>query len=79
MYDDDSTEQEFDLLERYIDNDTDHENQLNKGDPKLDRYSDITSYNHNIITLNTGRKYINASPINIITEKYFISTQGPIY
>ena len=43
----------------------------------LDRYSDIKPYSHNTITINTKTKYINASPINIQKDKYFISTQGP--
>ena len=52
-------------------------NYLNKGDLEKDRYSDIKSYSHNIVTINQGKNYINASPINIIRDKYFISTQGP--
>ena len=44
----------------------------------LDRYSDIKPYKHNKISINNGKRYINASPINIgKKEKYFISTQGP--
>ena len=42
-----------------------------------DRYSDIKPYKYNKIQINNGKDYINASPINIIKEKYFISTQGP--
>ena len=44
----------------------------------LDRYSDIKPYKHNKISINNGKRYINASPINIgKKEKYFISTKGP--
>ena len=44
----------------------------------LDRYSDIKPYKHNKISINNGKRHINASPINIgKKEKYFISTQGP--
>lgn len=48
---------------------------LNKGETNKDRYSDIKSYNHNMIRISTGSQYINASPIIIINNKYFISTQ----
>ena len=68
---------EFSFLEQNIDNDIEHFYCLNKGDSEKDRYSDIKSYSHNIITINQGKNYINASPINIISNKYFISTQGP--
>ena len=54
-----------------------HYNTLNEGDWEKDRYYDIKSYNHNIVTINKGKSYINASPINIISNKYFITTQGP--
>jgi protein tyrosine phosphatase len=68
---------EFGFFEQYIDCDYDHAMALNRGEREKDRYSDIKSYNHNIVNITTGSKYINASPINIITKKYFISTQGP--
>jgi len=45
---------------------------------KLDRYSDIKPYIHNKILISTTNKYINASPINIIKNRYFIATQGPL-
>ena len=70
-------ESEFQNLERFIDNDNDHINCLHKGVDILDRYSDIKPYEHNIIRINNKENYINASPINIISDKYFISTQGP--
>ena len=54
-----------------------HINCLYKGVAILDRYSDIKTYEHNRIIINNEQKYINASPINIISNKYFISTQGP--
>ena len=70
-------ELEFQKLESIIDNDNEHINCLNKGIDNLDRYSDIKPYEHNIIRINNKENYINASPINIISDKYFISTQGP--
>lgn len=68
---------EFSFLMNYIDFDQGHYMYLNKGNEIKDRYGDIKSYNHNLITINGGRGYINASPINIINNKYFITTQGP--
>ena len=70
-------ENEFDNLRRYIDNDMEHINHLYEGVDILDRYSDIKPYEHNRIIINNKEKYINASPINIIENKYCISTQGP--
>ena len=55
-----------------------HVNKLFKKYEKLDRYSDIKPYIHNKILISTTNKYINASPINIIKNKYFIATQGPL-
>ena len=69
---------EFNFFQQYIDFERDHYMALNKGEKNKDRYSDIKSYNHNMIRISTGSQYINASPINIINNKYFISTQGPI-
>ena len=68
---------EFSFFQQFIDFDKDHYYCLHGGDVKKDRYSDIKSYKHNIVTINEGKGYINASPINIITDKYFICTQGP--
>ena len=69
---------EFSTLLQLIDYDIDHLRTLNKGYSELDRYQDIKAYNHNIITINNNKEnYINASPMNIIKDKYFISTQGP--
>ena len=68
---------EFETLLDIIEYNSLYEKYLNQGNETLDRYSDIKSYNHNIINIKGGHKYINASPINIITKKYFISTQGP--
>ena len=45
---------------------------------KLCRYSNIKTYVHNNLKINTEKKYINASPINIINDNYFIATQGPM-
>ena len=68
---------EYQFFENCIDYDEEHYNHLHPGDMRKDRYSDIKSYSHNIVTINDGQNYINASPINIICDKYFISTQGP--
>ena len=69
--------EEYSNLVKGTDNDSEHEKYLYKGNSKLDRYSDIKPYNHNRIGINSKNKYINASPINIINQKYFILTQGP--
>ena len=71
-------EREFSILQKYIDFDKEHINKLFKKYEKLDRYADIKPYIHNKILINTTNKYINASPINIIKNKYFIATQGPL-
>ena len=63
-------------LQAFVDYDEEHIKLLCKGENNLDRYPDIKAYEHNRITINKDR-YINASPINIISDKYFISTQGP--
>ena len=68
---------EFQNLLTYIDNDPEHQKYLNKGVDKLDRYSDIKPYEHNRIKIKNNENYINASPINILSQKYFIATQGP--
>ena len=68
---------EFKFLETNIDNDKEHINNLNIGDSEKDRFSNIKCYSHNIVLINQEKNYINASPINIINNRYFISTQGP--
>ena len=68
---------EFQNLLTYIDNDPEHQKYLNKGVDKLDRYSNIKPYEHNRIKIKNNQNYINASPINILSQKYFIATQGP--
>ena len=67
---------EYQNLQAFVDYDEEHIKLLCKGENNLDRYPDIKAYDHNRITINKDR-YINASPINIISDKYFISTQGP--
>lgn len=76
-YNPQSTAYEYSNLVAIVDFDPEHEKNLHPGIPQKDRYSDIKSYKDNIITIKTDSKYINASPINIINDKYFISTQGP--
>ena len=69
---------EFEKLENFIDYSTAHMDALDMGIPELCRYSDIKTYKHNNIEINTETKYINASPIIFKNDKkYFISTQGP--
>ena len=53
-------------------------NIFEQANSNLDRYSDIKPYKHNKISINNGKGYINASPINIgKRDNYFIATQGP--
>lgn len=77
QFNDANISKEYEIFEEYIDFDPDHEKNLHSGNFILDRYSDIKSYQHNIVNISSGNGYINASPINIMTNKYFISTQGP--
>ena len=71
------TKEEFSQLVNITDNDDEHKSFLEEGDKKLDRYNNIKPYKYNLISIHNGKKYINASPINIIQNKYFITTQGP--
>ena len=68
-------------MSKYIDHSEIHQSALNKNKQidELCRYSDIKTYKHNEvkITVDDKKKYINASPINIVTKNYFIATQGP--
>ena len=69
---------EFENLQNFIDYSSAHMNALDMGIPELCRYSDIKTYQHNNIEINTKTKYINASPIIFKNDKkYFISSQGP--
>ena len=69
---------EYKLLQKYIDYDNEHYNNLDEGVDELCRYSDVKTYKYNKVTINTEKKYINASPINLFGQNYyFISTQGP--
>ena len=69
--------EEYEILEDYIDNDNDHKIYLYQTNSNLDRYSDIKPYTFNQIIINKN-KYINASSIDIFSPRYFISTQGPL-
>ena len=73
----DYIQNEYQNLLYYIDNDIEHQKLLAKGVDLLDRYSDIKPYEHNRININNYENYINASPINILSPKYFIAAQGP--
>ena len=74
---DNNINNEYNFFKKYIDFDDEHVKALNEGEKEKDRYSNIKCYNHNILKISTESKYINASPINILNEKYFICTQGP--
>ena len=78
-YNEKSWQEEFGILEEYIDNDEEHIMNLSQIKTKLDldRYSDIRPYIYNQIYINKN-KYINASSIDIFNQRYFISTQGPL-
>ena len=67
---------EYQNLQKFVDDDEEHTKYLHSSGGILDRYPDIKAYDHNKITIDKDR-YINASPINIISDKYFIGTQGP--
>ena len=69
---------EYNLLDKFIDSDEEHYNNLDDGFNELCRYSDVKTYKYNKVKINTEKKYINASPINLFSQYYFISTQGPI-
>ena len=69
---------EFEILDKYIDSDEIHKNCLIQDFDVLDHYTDIKPYYYNQLLINNNKKYINASPIYINNEKYFIATQGPI-
>ena len=71
-------EYEFSLLVKSIDDNEAHYDELEEGIPQLCRYSDIKTYKHNNLEINTETKYINASPIKINGKMIFISTQGPM-
>ena len=69
---------EYNLLNKFIDSDEEHYKNLDDGFNELCRYSDVKTYKYNKVKINTEKKYINASPINLFSQYYFISTQGPI-
>lgn len=71
-------EKEYNLLLDAIDKDYKHFDNLVRGVNHLCRYKDIKTYKYNSLEINTEKKFINASPINIINDKYVIATQGPI-
>lgn len=76
-YKDKSILYQYKLLCDKIDEDSVHQTHLVKGNETLNRYSNVRPYVYNAIKLK-NKKYINASPINIINNNYFIATQGPI-
>ena len=68
---------EYNTLVTCVDDEQNHLSHLHPGEKIKDRYIDIKPFNHNIVAIDGGKNYINASPINIISDKYFIATQGP--
>lgn len=58
-----------------IENEANHQYNLDKPNNLL-RYSDIRPYSYNIVNINSGNKYINASWIHIPFPGMFIATQG---
>ena len=79
--DDENLKREYEFLEKYIDNDKEHKNNLCEENKKKNRYKDIRPYKYNRIKLDNIKdpndNYINASPIHIIEHNFFITTQGP--
>ena len=69
--------EEFETLQKNIDQDKKHKEALEEGFRNLCRYADIKTYKHNSLKIQTESKYINASPITINGKILFISTQGP--
>ena len=69
--------EEFNYLVQTIDNDRLHNEKLLENN-KLNRYKDIRPYKDNLVAINSKNRYINASWINIPSDRFFISTQGPL-
>lgn len=69
---------EYNILQKYIDYDTEHLKYLKKGFRELCRYRGIKTYEYNSIEINTNTKFINASPINIFSNCNLIAAQGPM-
>ena len=74
----DNYQKEFELLKTYIDCDNSHLKSLKDGIKELNRYKNIKTYKHNHLKMHPEEKYINASPINIVSDNYIIATQGPM-
>ena len=66
----------FNYLKKFIDFDKNHINLLNE-EYENSRYQDISTYKYNNVKLNS-KIYINASFINLPSNKFFIATQGPL-
>ena len=71
-------QKEYYILQKYIDFDEEHLQHLKKGFRDLCRYRGIKPYEYNSIEINTKKRFINASPINIYSNSNIIATQGPI-
>lgn len=69
--------QEFNYLKENIDNNKEYESRLVENS-NLNRYRDIRPYKDNLVQINSGNKYINASWINMPENHFFITTQGPL-
>ena len=69
--------QEFNYLKENIDNNKEYESRLVENS-NLNRYRDIRPYKDNLVQINSGNKYINASWVHLPSKNFFITTQGPL-
>ena len=69
--------EEFNYLKQEIDNNVEYEKRLEENN-NLNRYKDIRPFKDNLVKIDLGNKYINASWIHIPKSHYFIVTQGPM-
>ena len=71
-------DEEYNILAANLDYDEKHRKNLDNKYGDFCRYSDISTYSHTRVQIDTKSTYINASWINIPKEHNIISTQGPI-
>ena len=68
---------EFNYIKQITDNDPSHKERLIEYN-NLCRYSDIRTYKDNSVEIQSKNGYINASWINLPSQRFFIATQGPM-
>ena len=68
---------EFNYLKQCIDNNEKYEQRLEENN-NFNRYRNIRPYKDNLVHIDFGNKYINASWIHLPKPYYFIATQGPL-